>query len=121
MTSVSLPLLLICSLLISAILAWVNRRGIGVAGAAAATLAACVAAPLIQLTMFGRALSARQDVEFWLLFVLVPGAVVFGASRLPPFQNRPGWLLLAGPLSFLFVVVIVMIAYNVWFVSNHPG
>jgi hypothetical protein len=121
MTSVSLPLLLIYSLLISGILVWLNRRGVGAAGAAAATLLTCVAVAVVQFSAFGRVLSKLQAVQFWLLFALVPGAVVFGASRLSLFQNRPWWLLLVGPVAFVFAVVVVMMAYNVLFASGHAG
>lgn len=121
MTSLSLPLLLIYSSLISGILVWLNRRGVGAAAAAAATLLTCVAVAVIQFSAFGLVPSKQQAVQLWLLFVLVPGAVVFGASRLSLFQHRPWWLVLGGPVSFVFAVVVVAMAYNVLFGSSHAG
>lgn len=118
MTSVSLPLLVVYSLFISGVLIWLNRRGVGTVGAAAGTLAVCVAIAVIQFFAFGPATLSRQAVQQWLLFVLVPGAVVFAASRLSVLQNRPGWLLLLGPISFLIAVVVVITAHNILFAST---
>ncbi len=89
MFSVSLPLLLISSALVSGILVWLNRGGVGAAGAAAATLGTYVAVAVVQFSVFGCGLSKPQAVKFWRLFVLLPRAVVFGVSRLSVFQNRP--------------------------------
>jgi hypothetical protein len=121
MTSVSLPLLLIDSLLLSVILVLLNRRGVGTAGAAAATLLTCVIAAVVQFSAFGPLPSKLQAVQLSLLFVLVPGVVVFGASRLSLFQQRPWWLLLGGPVSFICAVVVATLAYNIFFASGHAG
>ncbi len=121
MTSVSLPLLLIYSSLLSVILVLLNRRGVGAVGAAAATLLSCVIAEVVQFSAFGPLPSKQQAVQLWLLFVLVPGAVVFGASRLSLFQHRPWWLLPGGPVSFVVAVMFAMLAYNIFFGSSHAG
>jgi hypothetical protein len=105
----------------SGILVWLNRRGVGAAGAAVATLLTCVAVAVVQFSALGPVLSKQQAVQLWLLFVLVPGAVVFGASRLSLFQHRPWWFLLGGPVTFVFAVVVAMMAYNVLFASSHGG
>lgn len=80
-TSLSLPLLVVYSLFVSAVLIWMNRRGVGPVGAAAGTLAVCVAVAVIQFFALGPATLSRQALQHWLLFVVVPGAVVFAASR----------------------------------------
>ncbi len=121
MTSVSLPLLLIYSSLLSIVLVLLKRRGVGTAGAVAATLLICVIPAVVQVSAFRSLASKQQAVQLWLLFVLVPGAVVCGASRLSVFQHRPWWLLLGGPVSFVFAVVVEMLAYNILFTFSHAG
>jgi hypothetical protein len=114
----SLPLLVVYPLFISAVLIWLNRRGVGAVGAAAGTLAVCVAVSLIQFFALGPATLSRQAVQLWLLFVCVPSAVVFGVSRFGVLQARPGWLLCLGPISFVMAVVVVMVTYNILLASS---
>src|SRR5438552_3138173 len=91
---------LISSLVVSAVLTWLNRRGVGALRAAAAMVCASVAIAVVQLAV-GRVLPSRQDFMLWLLFVLTPAAAVFGLSRSKVLRRRPWWLLLAGPVVFV--------------------
>ncbi len=118
MLAISVVHVIVYSLVVSGVLIWLNIRGAGPVGAAAGTIVACVAVGIIQFFVYGQAAVSLQEVQLWLRFVLLPGAVVFGLSRLGWLRNRPWWLLLLGPLSFVLGVVLVMVTYNVLFASR---
>jgi hypothetical protein len=115
MLAVSVVHVVVYSLVVSGVLIWLKIRGVGPVGAAAGTIVACVAVGIIQFFVSGQTVVSRQAVQFWLCFVLLPGAVVFGMSRLGWLRNSPWWLLLLGPLSFVLGVVLGMVTYNVLF------
>lgn len=117
---VSLALLLTCGLVISAVSILFNRRGAGFVEAAIGMLVMCAAVPLFQLLTGGPRVVTWQNLQLWLLFIVLPGAVVLGASRLGVLRTRPWLLLFAGPVLFLTTIVIAMSAYNVLFASSHP-
>ena len=119
MLTVSLPLLVVDALFVSAVLIWLNGRGVGPVGAFAGTLAACAAVAAIQFFAFGLATLSRQGLQSWLLFVVVPSGAVFAASRVSVLQTRPALLFLLGPISFVTAVVVVMVTYNILFASSH--
>ena len=105
----------------------INRRDIGVFGAAAGSLAASVAVTLVVLVVFAP-VSPRQAIHDWLQFVPVPGLVVFAASRSGIFKRRPWLLLLVGPLAFLIGALGVMTTHGLLFApallarkSNEPA
>jgi hypothetical protein len=116
--AISLPLLIAYSLILSIVLMWLNRRGLGAGRAMVGTIAACIAIALIQWFAIGPATLSRRMLSHWLVFVCVPAVVVFAASRLSLLQTRPAWLVFLGPLLFLATVVVVAIGYNVVFAST---
>jgi hypothetical protein len=122
MGGVSISLVhLVQSLLISAVLIWLNRRGTGPAGAVVGTIAACVALAVLELILYGRAAVSPQALRFWLLFVLLPGSVLLGASRLAWLPSQSWWFLLVGPLVFMLSMIFVMVTYNVAFAARPGG
>jgi len=116
--SISLPFLIVCSLVVSAGLIWMNLRRAGALAAASATLAVSSLIAFAQFAVLGRAMPTGQDVQFWLLFVVTPSSAVWAISRLGVFRSRPWWLLLAGPMAHLVAVTVVMVLYNVLFAST---
>jgi hypothetical protein len=119
--SISLVHLVVQSLLISAVLIWLNRRGTGPAGAVVGTIVACVAIAILELILYGRAAVSPQALRLWLLFVLLPGSVLLGASRLAWLPSRSWWFLLVGPLVFMLSMIFVMVTYNVAFAARPGG
>ncbi len=118
MLGVSLPFLLLESLLLSAVLLILNRRGVGAAAVAAATVVTSLLLHLaLNLALSGPAPFRRLVVQ-WLLIALVPGMFVFAVSRLEVLARRPWLLLAAGPFSFLLAVIVGMVAFNVWLNSR---
>ena len=109
--------LLAHSLLVSAILIILNRRRVGAAGSAAATIALCLFFALVESRNFSTAAAIRQVVQYWLIFLCVPSAVVFGLSRSGLLRRRAWLLLLAGPISFVLTVVVVISVLNMVFPS----
>jgi hypothetical protein len=112
MVAIMLPPLLLDSILISAVLIVLNRRGVGVAASGGATIATSLVLMMVQWIAYGAAGSVRQILRSWLLWVLVPSAAVFALSRLGLFVGRPWLLLFLGPISFVVALVVVMIALN---------
>ena len=113
MTVLSLPLLIMYSLVVSALLIWLNRRGVGPLGAVGGTVTVSLLVLLAGLFALGTARLSRQAVQQWVLFVLLPTAAIWAVSRLGSLQRRPWWLLLAGPVTCMFAIVCVAMAYNI--------
>jgi hypothetical protein len=111
-TAILLPALLLDSLVVSAVLIVLSRRGVSVAACGAATIVSSLALVMVHWLIFGGAGPVRQILQGWLLFVLAPSAAIFALSRLGLFVRRPWLLLLFGPLSFVVAVVVVVIALN---------
>jgi hypothetical protein len=88
--AISLPLVVLQSLVVSAALVWLNRRGVEAVGAAVGTIAVCVGGLMVQLLFLGQATLTRQAVMYWLLFVIVPSTAVFAASRASLFRLGRG-------------------------------
>jgi len=106
--------LLVGSLLVSVILIILNRRRVGVAGSAAATIAvclvlaaACLVLALVEFRNVSTGAAIRLAVQYWLIFLCVPSAVVFGLSRSGLLRRHAWLLLLAGPISFIITGVVV--------------
>jgi hypothetical protein len=99
--------LLAGSLLLSAILIILNRRRVGVAGSAAATIALCLVLPLVEFRNVSTGAAIRLVVQYWLIFLCLPSAVVFGLSRSGLLRRRAWLLLVAGPISFIVAGVVV--------------
>ena len=118
MTSVSLPFLMGYSLAVTAALVWLNRRGAGILGAAGGTLMLCIALGLVQSVAFWSSPLAKQAIQSWALFVVLPSAFVFAVSRLGIVQARPWGFLFLGPLTFVVAVILVTVVYNVLFASS---
>src|SRR5262245_59127649 len=113
MLAVSLQITVIYALAVSLALVWLNSRATGSLSAAGWTLTVCVAIAVAQFAAFGPSKPSRQDLQFWLLFVVIPAAAVYGVSRRKALRKRPLWLVLVGPLCFIVTVVAVMVLYNV--------
>lgn len=118
MISISLPYLIGYSLAVSAANIWLNLRHAGILGAAGGTLVVCIAIAVIQSVAFGSVQLTKDAVRGWVLFVLLPSAVVVVVSRAGFLQARPWALLFLGPLTFLVAVTAVMITYNILFASG---
>ena len=118
MLAISLQILVIYALTVTLALIWLNVRHTGSLSAAGWTLIVCVAIAIAQFAAFGPSRPSRQDLQFWLLFVVIPAVVVYGVSRRKALRRRPWWLLLVGPLCFIVTVVAVMVLYNILFSSN---
>jgi hypothetical protein len=113
MVSISLPLSVAYSLIISGALAWLNKTDRGLSAGALVTLAICVAIGLLQLWASRSAPVVPPFFSLWLLSVLAPGAAVFAVSVLPFVLARPWSLLLLGPLSFLIGMIVAMTFFNI--------
>jgi hypothetical protein len=118
MLSISIEILLIYALAVSLALVWLNSRKTGSLAAAGWTLTVCVAIGVAQFAAFGLLRPSRQDLQFWLLFVVIPAVAVYSVSRLKKLRRRPWWLLLVGPLCFIATVLAVMVGYNILFSSS---
>jgi hypothetical protein len=118
MLTISLQILLVYALTVSLALIWLNVRKTGPLAAAGWTITVCVAIAIAQFAASGTSTPSRQDLQFWLLFVMTPAVAVYGVSRRKVLRRRPWWLLLAGPISFVVTVVAVMVLYNIFFSSR---
>ena len=78
MISVSLPFVVGYAVLVSTIVMWLNHRSTRPARTAAVLLAICLVIAFVQLLSRGLAMSTRQAIQMWLLFVLLPTAAVWG-------------------------------------------
>jgi hypothetical protein len=105
------PFLIVYALILSAVLAWLRGRGLGPAAVGGGALAVLVIYTALELSA-GSALSSRV-IQFWALFVLAPTMVVFAVSLSRVFVNRPWLLMILGPVSFVFSLLVIMVAYNV--------
>jgi hypothetical protein len=115
-----LPFLVLESLVISAVLVWLNKRGAGATRSALVTLAVCIAVAGVPLFSLASHAPRLQIVQVALLYSVVPAAVLFALSRLGAFRARPWLLLFAGPVACVVALVIAVIAYNIAFASNQP-
>ena len=90
-------------MLVSTIVMWLNHRSTRPAGTAAVLLAICLVIAFVQLLSRGLAMSTRQAIQMWLLFVYSP-LLPFGGYRAQTFwlsvrgcsclsvQSRLSWL-----------------------------
>ena len=118
MVSVSLLHEVIYAFMVSAVLIWLQIRGVGIGGRIVTTLVACIAILAIQLFTSGHLVVSRLAIQVWLLFVLLPCMAVYAVSRMAWVPHHPLWLLLVGPLAFIVAVLLVMVAYNIAFASR---
>ena len=91
-----------------------NRRDLGVVGAGAVALAACVAVTAVMLWVFAPA-HPWQALQDWVEFVPLPGLVLFAASRSGLFEKRPWLLLLVGTLAFVIAAIGVLLTHGIVF------
>jgi hypothetical protein len=106
-TAVSLPFVVGYSLLISVLLMWQNSRG-----------ASIILLEVFELVTAPRFALARQGIQSWLFFFVLPSLAILWTSRLAAVRSRPWLLLVLGPLSHIVAMVVVMTAYNAVFASN---
>ncbi len=105
------------SLAISAILIILNKLHVGVAGSAASIIALCVVLAFVEFRISGAGSTVRQAFQGWLIFLCVPSAVVFALSRSGILRHHAWLLVLAGPISFVLTVVVVVSVLNTYFPS----
>ncbi|MGA2260545.1 MAG: hypothetical protein ABSH28_03810 [Acidobacteriota bacterium] len=117
MLSINLVPLLGGSLLVSATLIIVSKRRVGVAGSAAAIIALCLVLAFVEFRDLSTGAAVRQAVQYWLIFLCVPSAVVFALSRSGLLRRRAWLLLLAGPISFVLTIVVVVSVLHMFFPS----
>jgi hypothetical protein len=117
-TAVSLPFVVGYSLLISVLLMWQNSRGASITGAVASMVAAAILLEVFELVTAPRFALARQGIQSWLFFFVLPSLAILWTSRLAAVRSRPWLLLVLGPLSHIVAMVVVMTAYNAVFASN---
>lgn len=113
--ALSLPLLLLYGLAISAVLMWLKRHGVGAVASAGVTLAVCIAVAVVQGFALGPGIPTMQSVRLWVVFVCLPAAAVFAVSQLGFLSTRPWLLLVVGPIAFLIALVFVMTLHNILF------
>jgi hypothetical protein len=92
----------------------INGRDVGVLGAGALALSACVAVTAVMLLVFAPP-HPWQALHDWLQFVPLPGLVVFAASRSGMFKERPWLLLLVGPLAFVVGALGLLLTHSILF------
>jgi hypothetical protein len=108
MLAISAVPLLVGSLLVSAVLILLNKLKVGIVGSAAAVIALCLVLGLIENRNLNTGAAMIVAFRFWLIFLCVPSAVVFGISRSGLLRRRSWLLLLAGPVSFLITIMVVV-------------
>jgi len=113
MIAISLPFIVAYSLLVSGVLAGLNKTGIAAVASAAVTLAICLATGAVLWLETRNVPAAARVFSLWSVSVLVPSAVVFGVSRLDFARARPWSLMLVGPLSFVVGMVVAMTAAGI--------
>jgi hypothetical protein len=111
LTAVS-PFLAGYPLVLSALLAFLHTRRLGAVATGLGTLLLCVFVAMVPLAATPITIT-RQALQFWTLFVLVPSAVVWAISCLDVFVPRPWMLMIVGPLSFVFSLLVVVVTYNI--------
>jgi hypothetical protein len=94
-----------------------TAQGTAIWKIAAAALAVCIAMVAVQAVVSGSMPLTRHTLQYVLLFLVVPSAVVLATSRMGLLQARPWSLLLAGPVAFLCAVTATMVTYNILFAS----
>jgi hypothetical protein len=110
--SILLPPLLLNALVVSVVLAILNRRGVGFTRSAAATAATTLVLVIVQWLSFGARGTVRQVLQYWLLWVLLPSAAILILAHRRAFVRHPWLLLLLGPISFVVALFFVTIAVN---------
>jgi hypothetical protein len=118
MISVSLPLLIGFAVIVSALSMWLNARGVGVGIEAGVILGICVAVDVWQGPALASTASRRMAIRMWLVFVLLPTAVVLGISRFGLLTTKPWFLLVLGPISFMVALIVVATVDAVLFGSR---
>jgi hypothetical protein len=110
--AISAPILIAYALVLSAVLAWLQRRGAAASGAGALVL--CTFAIILQISTTPRTLVGSRGLQLAALLVLVPSAALWAVSRLSLFSSRPWLLMILGPPSFVLALVIATIPYNIF-------
>ena len=118
MIAVSLPMLLLFAVLVSAIVMWLNARGVGVVASAGVILVTCTVVAVLQRFTPGSIRFTPQGIRIWVVFVLLPAVSVLAISRLGLPKTKPWLLLLFGPTAFIVTLVIVMTVHNMLFASH---
>lgn len=118
MTAVSLQFVVGYAVLVSAVVMWLNRRSPSAASTAGVLLALCIVIAVVHLLPRGLAMPARQAIQIWLVFVLLPTAAVWGLSRADFLVNRPWVLLLVGPIAFMMALIVFGTAFNAVFAAR---
>ena len=111
MVAVSAPMLIGYSLVLSAVLASLHGRGAAASGAGALTI--CALGLMLALWPSPRTIVSSPGFRLWALVVVVSTAAVWAVSRLALFSSRPWLLMILGPLSFVLVLLLTMITYNI--------
>ena len=119
MIAVSLQFVLGYALLASVVVMWLNRRGTGAAASGGVLLAVCILIAIAHLIPRGLTMPTRQAIQLWLVFVVLPSAAVWGASRAQFLMSRPSLLLLVGPITFVVALVVFATASNSLFNARH--
>lgn len=109
--AVSLSLVIACGLLLTGLALVLNVRGVGLATSAVAMLTVCVLIGAVQAVSL-RNVTLAQSVGMWLGFVALPAIAVLGVSRIPLVRTRSWALLLIGPVSYLFSMMVAVTLFN---------
>jgi hypothetical protein len=110
--SVSGPILIGYSLVLSAVLAWLHPRGAAASGTGA--LAVCALLLILHIWPAPRATIGNRGFQLWALLVLVPSTVVWAISCLGLLSTNPWLLMILGPISFAIALLMTMIFYNIF-------
>src|SRR5688500_11244269 len=105
MVAVSVWFVLLCALMVSLALVWLNQRGASAVAGAAAIFAIGLGIGAFQFMEFRSASLLARLPGVWGVSVLLPSAAVCAGSRLHAFRARPWLLMLAGPLVFLAAMI----------------
>jgi hypothetical protein len=111
-TGVSLWLVIACGLLLTGLAFALNVRGVRLATSALVMLTVCVVIGAVQALGL-RNVTLAQSVGMWLGFVALPAIAVLGVSRLPFVRTRTWALVLVGPVSYLFSMMVALTLFNI--------
>jgi hypothetical protein len=109
--SVSGPILIGYSLVLSAVLAWLHPRGAAASGAGALTV--CAFLLILHIWPDPRKTVTNRGFQLWALLVVIATAVVWAVSCLGLLSTNPWLLMIFGPFSFAVAALMTMISYNI--------
>jgi hypothetical protein len=112
--AVSFWFVLACGLVLSILVFALNARGVSAATSGWILLTFCLITGAVQGIGLSR-VSIAQSVGMWLGFIFLPSVAVFGISRLAFLRTKPWLLLIIGPISYLFAMIVTLTVANAIF------